>query len=100
MANIAFSTPFTKSFLHSDFTVGTTSLQILNPTLNAYDKRVMLLIQNQSNTATIEVIFNTSGSNGIVVMPNQSITIENYNGAVRAVASAAGTPVHTAVALV
>jgi hypothetical protein len=100
MANIAFSTPFTKSFTHTDVTVGTSASQILAPTTNAHDKRVMLLIQNQSTTASIEVIFSDSGSSGIIIMPNQSISIENYNGAVRAIANAASTPVHIALALI
>ena len=100
MANITFSTPFTKSFTHSDVTVGTSASQILAPTTNVYDKRVMLLVQNQSTTATVEVIFSDTGSSGILLTAGQSITIENYNGAVRAVASAASTPVHIALSLV
>ena len=100
MANIAFSTPFTHSFTHTDVTVGTSASQILAETTNSYDKRVMLLVQNQSTTATLEVIFATTGSSGIVLTPGQSISIENYNGAVRAIASAASTPVHIALSLV
>lgn len=100
MANITFSTPFTHSFTHSDVTVGTSASQILAETTNPYDKRVLLLVQNQSTTATVEVIFASSGASGIILNPMQSISIENYNGAVRAVASAASTPVHIALSLV
>lgn len=100
MANITFSSPFTKSFSHSDTTVGTSASQILAPTSNPYDKRVMLVIQNKSDTAVIQLIFATSGSVGLELQPNQSCTLENYNGAVRAVSDTASTTVHIAYALV
>lgn len=100
MGNIAFSTPFTKSFVHSDVTVGLSVLQILAETTNPYDKRTMLLIQNQHALAEVEIIFATSGSSGIKLYPKQSITLENYNGAVQAVSDTASTPVHIAYSLV
>lgn len=100
MANIVFNTPFTKSFVHSDITVGLSAGQILAPTTNSFDKRVLLLIQNQHSTAEIEVIFAGSGSSGIKLYPKQSISLENYNGAVQAVSDTASTPVHIAYALV
>ena len=100
MANIAFSTPFTKSFSHSDATVGTSASEILAPTTNPYDKRVMLVIQNKSDTAVVQVIFATTGSVGLELQPNQSATLENYNGAVRAISNTASTTVHIALALV
>lgn len=100
MANIAFSTPFTKSFSHSDVTVGTTASEILAPTTNSFDKRVMLVVQNKSDTAIVQVIFAASGSVGLELQPNQSCTLENYNGAVRAISDTASTTVHIALALV
>jgi hypothetical protein len=100
MANIAFSTPFTKSFTHTDVSVGTSVVEILPPTANAYDKRVMLVVQNKSNTAILQVIFATSGSVGLELQPNQSCTLENYNGAVRAISDTASTDVHLAYATV
>lgn len=100
MANITFSSPLTKSFNHSDVTVGTSAVQILAPTANAHDKRVILVVQNKSDTAVVQVIFSTSGSIGLELQPNQSATIENYNGAVRAISDTAGTTVHIAEALV
>ena len=100
MANIAFSTPFTKSFVHADVNVGTTASEILPATTNAHDKRVMLIVQNKHSSATIQVVFAASGATGILLAPQQSISIENYNGSVRAIASAAATPVHIAYALV
>lgn len=100
MANITFSSPFTKSFSHSDTTVGTSASQILAPTTNPYDKRVMLVIQNKHDTAIIQVIFAATGSVGLELQPNQSCTLENYNGAVRAISDTASSTVHIAQALV
>ena len=100
MANIAFSTPFSKSFTHTDVNVGVTVAEILAPTTNPYEKRVMLIVQNKHATATIQVIFASAGSSGILLMPQQSLSIENYNGPVRAIASAAATPVHLAYSFV
>jgi hypothetical protein len=100
MANIAFSTPFTKSFSHSDETVSTTDSQILAPTTNAHDKRVMLVIQNKSDVAIVQVIFASTGAVGLELQPNQSVSVENYNGAVRAISDTESTIVHVAQALV
>jgi hypothetical protein len=100
MANIVFSTPFTKSFTHSDVTVGTSPVQILAPTTNPYDKRVILVVQNKDNAAVVQVVFATSGSVGLELQPNQSCTLENYNGAVQAISDTAGTTVHIAYAQV
>lgn len=100
MSNIAFSTPFTKAFVHTNVTVGTTASEILAPTTNSYDKRILLLVQNQHATNSIQVVFAGTGSTGIVLLPNQSISVENYNGAVRCVASGASTPVHIAYSVV
>lgn len=100
MAHISFSSPFTKSFIHTDNTVGTSASQILAATTNPYDKRVTLVVQNKSDTAVIQVVFGISGSIGLELQPNQSCTMENYNGAVRAISDTAGTIVHTAEALV
>ena len=100
MANITFSSPFTKSFTHTQVSVGTTASEVLAPTTNSHDKRVMLIVQNKSADESIQVVFAPSGASGILIMPQQSISIENYNGAVRAVASAPDTPVHIAYSLV
>ena len=100
MANITFSTPFTKSFTHTDTTVGTSASEILAPTTNPYDKRIILVVQNKSDTAVVQVIFATTGAVGLELQPNQSCTIENYNGVVFAKSAAGTITVHTAVALV
>lgn len=100
MANVPFSSPFTKAFTHTNVSVGVAAAEILPATTNPYDKRVLLMIQNQHATNSVQIIFNSAGTAGIVLLPNQSISIENYNGPVRAVASGASTTVHLAYSLV
>lgn len=100
MANITFSIPFTKSFSHADVTVGTSAIEILAVTTNAHDKRVQTVVQNKDDTAVIQVILASTGSVGLELQPNQSCTLENYNGAIRAISDTAGTTVHVAYALV
>ena len=100
MANVPFSSPFTKSFTHTSVSVGTSASEILPATTNPYDKRVLLMIQNQHATNSVQVVFAATGSTGLVLLPNQSLSIENYNGPVRAVASGASTTVHIALSLV
>lgn len=100
MSNITFSSPFTRSFSHSDTTVGTSATQILGPTTGPSQRRVMLVIQNKSDTAIVQVIFAATGSVGLELQPNQSATLENYNGTVRAISDTASTTVHIAEAIV
>lgn len=102
MANISFSTPFTKNFSHLDHTVGITKVQLRGNVLPTaqYNKRVIVVIQNQSATAKVKVIFNDTDTTGVILFPEQSISIENYNGFVFAVSDTASTPVHTATAVV
>lgn len=100
MSNIAFSSPFTRNFTHSDQTVGTAASQILASVSSPSQKRVMLIIQNKSDTAIVQVILSATGSVGLELQPNQSATLENYNGAVRAISDTAATTVHVAQALI
>lgn len=99
MANIAFSTPFTKSFTHSDIQSDTSPTQILAATA-AHQKRVMLVIQNKDAAAIVQVIFNSTDTVGLELQPNQSCTLENYNGAVYAFSDVDDSVIHIAVALV
>jgi hypothetical protein len=102
MANISFSTPFTKNFSHLDHSVGTTKVQVRGNVLPsaAFNKRVIVVVQNQHATAKVQVIFNDTDTVGIMLFPEQSISIENYNGFVFAVSDTASTPVHSATAVV
>lgn len=100
MANIALSSPISKSFVHTTTTVGTSAVKIVN-NADTSTRRISLIIQNQSATATVKLIFSdTAGTEGIIIQPSTVYAIENYNGAVWAIASAVSTPVHTAVATI
>ena len=102
MANISFSTPFTKNFSHLNHTVGTTKVQLRGNVLPsaAFNKRVVVVVQNKSAIAKVQVIFNDTDTVGIMLFPEQSISIENYNGFIFAVSDTADTPVHSATAVV
>lgn len=102
MANITFSTPFTKNFNHQNHTVGTTKTQLRANVLPSasFNKRVIIVIQNQSSTAKVQVIFNDTDTVGVMLFPEQSISVENYNGFVFAVSDTASTPIHSATAVV
>lgn len=100
MANIQISTPFLKSISHSDVTVGTSKSQIVTVPTNISEKRIVVIVQNKSSTATIQVIGNATDSVGLAVPPLGSIKLDNYNGALYAVSTAASTSVHIAIASV
>ena len=95
MSSISLSSPILKSFVHADSTIGTAITQVLAANATS-SRRVIVLIQNKSATASIEVIFASNGSNGIIVPPLSNISLDNYNGPVRAFATAAGTLIHVA----
>lgn len=93
------SSPFLKTFSHSTTTVST-SIITLQPIANVGEKRISTIIQNQSATATVTIILSPTDSVGIVLQPATFFNIDNYNGIIRCVASAAGTPVHLAYSVV
>ena len=95
MSYISISSPILKSFVHADVTVGTTSGVILDANATA-SRRIVVIVQNKSATATIEVRFAESGSAGLLVPPLSNLSLDNYNGHIRAFSTAASTPVHVA----
>lgn len=97
MANIQISSPFLRGFIHADLTANITSAVKLDAAVTP-ERRIIVIVQNQSTTASIDVILNGTGTAGIYVAPLGSLTIDNYNGIVRMNASAASTPVHIAYA--
>ena len=100
MGQISISTPFLKSISHSDVTVGTTKSQIVTIPTNISEKRIVVIVQNKSSTATIQVIGNATDTVGLAVSPLSSIKLDNYNGALYAVSTAASTSVHIAISAV
>lgn len=99
MSAISISSPILKSFVHADVTVGTAASTILDANATS-SRRIIVIIQNKSATATIEVRFAESGSAGLLVPPLSNISLDNYNGHVRAFSTAASTPVHVAFSAV
>lgn len=93
------SSPFLREFTHQDFTVSTTAQTAL-PSVNVGEKRIITIIQNQSATATVTVVLSGSGTSGVILQPATFFSLDNYNGVVRLIASAAGTPVHIATSQV
>jgi spore maturation protein SpmB len=99
MSIISVSSPFLKSFTHSTTNVNTSIVTLL-AAAQAHEKRISIIIQNQSSTATVTVILSATDTTGIILQPATFFNIDNYNGTVRVVASAATTPVHLAYAVV
>ena len=95
MSNIKFSSPFLRGFTHQEFTAGTADSTLLDAAITPA-RRVAVIVQNKSTTASIQVILSESGSIGLFVPPLGSISLDNYNGHIRVIASAAATPVHIA----
>jgi len=98
MANFSFSSPLIRGFTHTDVTVGTSASTalVVAPTP---ERRVIVIVQNKSTSASIQVILADTGTSGIFVPPLGNISIDNYNGVVRVIASAAATSVHIAYAV-
>ena len=100
MSHIKFSSPFTKSFVHADNSLTTSFAEYLS-SVNAYEHRVMLIVQNTSDTAIIQIAFDGGASGtGLELQPNQSCTMENYNGSVWIKSDTPATNAHIAYALV
>jgi len=99
MSIIQTSSPFLRTFTHSTTSVGT-SIVTLQSAGGVGEKRISTIIQNQSAAATITVIMSATDSVGIVLQPATFFNIDNYNGIIRVVASAAATPVHLAYSVV
>lgn len=95
MSNIQLSSPLLKSFVQADATIGTSIVSVLSANATS-TRRIIVNVQNKSTTATIEVILNDSGTQGILVPPLSNISLDNYNGPVRAFSTAAGTLIHVA----
>lgn len=97
MSNISISSPLIKSFTHATTSVGTSATSLLSAAA-AGERRTYLIVQNQSGANTVTLIFNASGTDGVVLQPSTLFSIENYNGPLRAIASGASTNVHVAFA--
>lgn len=95
----SFSGPTIRRMVHTNATVGLTAVEVLAPP-TLPERRILVIVQNQSATANIKVIFNSAGVDGVLLAPYGSFSIDNYAGTVRVIATAVGTPVHIAYASV
>jgi len=97
MSHIKVSSPFLRKFIHADVAVSDDYITILDyPTIP--EKRIVVILQNKGvNPATI--VLNTEGTEGLTLLPQSSISIDNYNGVVRAY-SDASTVIHVAYSVV
>ena len=101
MSNIAFSTPFIRNLTHTETNVSNAAVTEILAATTAADRRIIVFIQNKSTSANLFVIYNASGSAGILVPPLSNTSIENYTGPVRVTTdSATSSVVHLAVASV
>lgn len=101
MSNIAFSTPFIRGLTHTETSVSNAAVTEILAAASATEKRVIVFVQNKSATANLFVIYNASGSTGILVPPLSNTSIENYTGPVRVTTdSATSSVVHLAVAAI
>lgn len=96
MSHIHISSPFVRSFVHSDYIVGTT-IVVIKDAAESHEKRVKIVFQNKSATEVAEVILSNTATSGINVPAGGNFVIENYNGHIRVRASAAGVTVHLAI---
>jgi hypothetical protein len=91
MSIISTSSPFLRSFTTTQTTLSTTKIEVLALPTNITTKRIIVLIQNLSTTATVQVMGNATDTVGVVLLPQAQFSIDNYQGVLHAVASA-GTP--------
>jgi hypothetical protein len=98
MANITFSSPFIRGFIHQD-SIANIAASTLLAAATTPERRVIVIIQNKSSTASVDVILASTGTAGIILRPFESLRLENYNGIIRADATADATPVHIAYAV-
>ena len=96
---IQFSSPLLKKFTHANVTVGT-SVLTLTAAADVGEKRIVVIIQNKSDSNNVEAILNSTDSVGILIPPLSTLSLDNYQGVVRAKATASGTVVHLSIASV
>jgi len=101
MSKIEYQGPFIKSYTHSDLTTSATAntATTILPIAPVGTRRVQVLIQNQSTSNSIEVIFNETGTAGLILPPQGNIGVDNYNGAVRVISPNISVPIHLAYAV-
>ena len=92
MSNIKFSAPFIKGLKQLNISV--TAVNAVSPTLLIdkalpHERRVIVIVQNQSTTNYIYLLLDTGNSVGLIIPPLGNISFDNYNGLITAYASSA-----------
>jgi hypothetical protein len=100
MSHVKFSSPFIKRLNQSNISVTASSgatAQTILAQAEAQERRPVVIVQNQSSTATVYIILNETATVGLLVPPLASVSFDNYNGIIKAYASATSA-VHLAYA--
>ena len=97
MSHFKFSSPLLRSFTHATVSIGTSASIALDAAITP-SRRVAVIIQNQHASAILTVRMSETGSEGFIVKPYESISLDNYNGHIRCTSDTAATPVHIAYA--
>lgn len=92
----SFSTPALRRLSHSNVTLTLAYQTVINPRVLP-ERRVVIAIQNKSTTANIEAVFNDTDTDGILIAPMETFTIDNFNGTVRLKSYANGSIAHIAI---
>jgi hypothetical protein len=93
---VSFSTPALRKLTHlADYTCTTSYVEVL-PARTLPERRVVVIIQNKDSSAKLEVVFDSTGTAGLIIPPEQTISIENYNGVVRLKSNTGGSIAHIA----
>lgn len=93
---VSFSTPALRKLTHlPNYTCTTSYVEVLSARVLP-ERRVIVIIQNRDTTAKLEVVFDSTGSDGLIIPPEQTISIENYNGVVRLKSDTGGSIAHIA----
>lgn len=82
MSNIKFSSPFLRKFTHEDTVISTSWATVL-PAAIAPQRRIVVLIQNKSDTTNLYVALDETATDGILVPIKSNISLDNYNGIIR-----------------
>jgi hypothetical protein len=97
MSNFQFSSPILRGFTHATVSAGTSAATLLDAAITPA-RRVSVIVQNQHATAIITVRMSESGSEGFMLKPYETMSLDNYNGHLRISSDTASTPVHIAYA--
>ena len=97
---VRFSSPFLKGLTQANTSVTATtagSAVTLLAKAEPHERRAVVIVQNQNTTNYVYLLLNDSNTVGLLVPPLGAVTFDNYNGIIKAYASATSI-VHVAYA--